>query len=523
MKFLLISTFLLITFYATAQTPILVSDFNAGDADAFNTGSRGIVFEDKLILTIKSNEYGEEVGMLEGDELVLLKDINIGPRGSRPSAYTVYKDRVYFSAYDDTNHEALWVTDGTAEGTQLFFDPHPNSTIISSSRIREMIVSEAGNLFFRYNNGLYRTDGNTVRFIREVSSSNSIILENMVTKFEDGVAYIDITNQTLRIFKAMESGIRLLARTTLENSSNMRFSYFSEVENGLVLAIEGPISDELSGFYLYNSTTEQFDVLPIDGTDFIPKRVLDIGETFDLAWMNSRGLYSIKGDTVEDQYLYETSSFWSMTQDEQIPFVVTKDQILTTLKEGSFDMSIILSDGTVNGTYKLFETDVFLSDMVSQEGLVFFASGVSNGFTPKIHSVDVVSGTHKILYEFEQRSTSLQSVIPVGILENRLYFIGTQDEEVGRELYYIKFKEDAVNTFELRLPEYDIRMYSNGFQVLSDLSLPVEVKLFDEVGRQLTTIHSTTNTFEFLDVWQGKFFLRFNVGGVVVSKVFFRF
>jgi len=75
-----------------------------------------------------------------------------------PSDLTLYADRLYFTARDETVGEELFRTDGTAEGTELVADIRPGP---ESSYPNELTVSQ-GRLFFHASapdtgEGLYRT------------------------------------------------------------------------------------------------------------------------------------------------------------------------------------------------------------------------------------------------------------------------------------------------------------------------------------------------------------------------------
>ncbi|MHB8810875.1 MAG: hypothetical protein ACYC9M_12815 [Desulfobulbaceae bacterium] len=102
----------------------------------------------------------------------------------------IYKNHLYFSAFDDVHDQELWVSDGTPAGTKLFADLNAikNSICIPDSAgagqhaaIREGCSSSSfpGN-FTVYKNELYftafhqpvgtelwKTDGNTVRLVKD--------------------------------------------------------------------------------------------------------------------------------------------------------------------------------------------------------------------------------------------------------------------------------------------------------------------------------------------------------------------
>ena len=87
---------------------------------------------DKLIFRANDGEHGYELWVTDGtaEGTQLLKDINVGP-GSFIGGWNnqfVLGDRIIFDANDTTHGVELWVTDGTTEGTMLLSDVSPGRT-----------------------------------------------------------------------------------------------------------------------------------------------------------------------------------------------------------------------------------------------------------------------------------------------------------------------------------------------------------------------------------------------------------
>ena len=66
-------------------------------------------------------------------QVVLVKDINPGignysfADSSDPDSLVEFNDRLFFTADDGVNGKELWVSDGTAKGTQLLLDINPGT------------------------------------------------------------------------------------------------------------------------------------------------------------------------------------------------------------------------------------------------------------------------------------------------------------------------------------------------------------------------------------------------------------
>lgn len=93
---------------------------------------------------------GRELYITDGTTsgTVLLKNINptitvTNAANSNPNNFTLFNNKLYFTANDTTNGDELWMTDGTTAGTQMVLDLYPGAT-----------GSVPSNLYV-YNNALY--------------------------------------------------------------------------------------------------------------------------------------------------------------------------------------------------------------------------------------------------------------------------------------------------------------------------------------------------------------------------------
>ena len=165
----------------------------------------------KVFFAASENETGEEPwvsdGTAEGTEI--LRDINLDG-SSQPRDYTQVGDSLFFTAFDEENGRALWVSDGTTEGTQFVQDINTSSRIdnLTPSPFRGNFIDFNGTLFFTAsdsgNFGVYRSDGTEAgtQLVREFDNAN---LANF-TVVEDSLFFTHWTGQ--------EEGIWLTDGTT---------------------------------------------------------------------------------------------------------------------------------------------------------------------------------------------------------------------------------------------------------------------------------------------------------------------
>ncbi len=91
-----------------------------------------------------------------------VKDIRLGPMGSKLNAMTLINDNLYFSANDEIHGDEIWTSDGTEAGTVMLADLAPGSGSSSPTD------------FFYYQGHIYFS-GTTEQYGREVFRFNEPI------------------------------------------------------------------------------------------------------------------------------------------------------------------------------------------------------------------------------------------------------------------------------------------------------------------------------------------------------------
>ena len=159
----------------TAEGTQLVKDIYPGEDPYGNKNASSphylTEFDGKLYFTADDGVHGEELfvsdGTAEGTQLV--KDIYPGedPYGNKnssaPSDLVEFKDKFYFAANDGVHGNELFVSDGTAEGTQLLVDLNEETDGNSYGSSPSDLVEFNDKLYFAAYDGesteLYVSDG----------------------------------------------------------------------------------------------------------------------------------------------------------------------------------------------------------------------------------------------------------------------------------------------------------------------------------------------------------------------------
>jgi ELWxxDGT repeat protein len=89
-----------------------------------------IIFQNKLYIAAFDGTNGNELWVSDGTPggTQLVKDIDPRVSAYGPNNFTVFGDKLFFTMDDSTHGEEPWITDGTPNGTQLLKDIDTNGT-----------------------------------------------------------------------------------------------------------------------------------------------------------------------------------------------------------------------------------------------------------------------------------------------------------------------------------------------------------------------------------------------------------
>lgn len=514
MRFAILVVLLFITTLLTAQEPVLIGDYNPGTEDAsdeFNLSS--IYLGDDIVFAIGNSATGLEPAILSNGVVTSLGDINPGPAGSSPMFFTLYNNKVYFSARDIENSWAIWSTDGTSSGTELVFDPGTST----SSRPEGLIVSESGYLYFTYGSDLFRFDGEVAENI--FSGVSFLIPQSELSPnygtYGDEIAFVTDESRVIKLYTVQEGEVVLLAE--VENASfNVSFYGYSEIDGGLLFGVRDGFSGPLSGAYAYNTALDTLQRLTINSGNV--RLLEEFTSTNAIGWVGGQGYYSLNGEPGEEELLFASTNTVSHTLSSAS---YQGNGIFNVTTGFGGDDFIVYTDGTIDGTTNLYESGPFLSNFITAGKYAFHASKTSNGFEPELYYVDLETGTFNNFYNYDLPSITFSSVIMLGVQNNQLYYFSNLDETVGRELYSIDLNievmTDAVDHIAFT---HDIRITPSSYEVSSGNISEIIVDVFTTDGRLVERSNGFTNTVYETGHLHGIFVVRFAVGDeVTVRKV----
>ena len=468
-----------------AQTPELVVDFNEGGDDTFDQwNNRSVQYGNSIIVPINSKDLGQEPAIIQNDGMQILKDINPGTESSNPSDFFFYRDELFFVANDGVNGSAIWKTDGTEEGTVLFQDP--STTEFGTPRF----FTEAANgwLYYNYNEFIYRTDGlEQEQVFDDYSGFASLVA------YQNGIIVLTKNNDD------SYSLIQIDDNTAVELAKTQDAGFFADgfglatVKNGIIFTL---FDSDIDGTYLYNESEASLSTLTVDGFIQPSRATIKINDDTALCWFQSQGYYAINGVEGEEVLIHASENF-AATQGEAIIHGLYDGNItFVPLNSGWASEEFLLrSDGSSVAT-NLFSLDnSLLSRMISYGKHGFMADGISNGFDPNLYYINLENGEVETLFDFDDRSLSISSILPLGVVNSHLYFINKLDLDLGAELFRIQIDENITSLLELSDQSEDYKMihYANSFEIQSGKSSELSLTVFNTAGQIIQTDQVETN------------------------------
>jgi ELWxxDGT repeat protein len=353
----------------------------------------------QLFFTANDGTAGNELWVSDGttEGTQLLKDIRLGSESSSPglgqnrynfdfdySSFTEFNGKLFFAADDGTTGRELWVSDGTAEGTQLLKDIFSGSLpsgITASSRPFNL-TEVNGKLFFTANDGttgreLWVSDGTAegtqlLKDIRLGSDGSYPGLEDpnrsstysSFTEVNGKLFFIaddGVTGEELWVSDGTAEGTQLLKDIWPEGGGSYA-SNFTEIDGKLFFSA---VNDSVTGIELWVSdgTAEGTQLLkdirpegggsyPYNFTEFNGKLFFTANDnvTGIELWVSdgtAEGTQLLKDINDSRQPLSGPSSYISR-------FTEVDGKLFFTANDGRTGRELWVSDGTAEGT-QLFQ------------------------------------------------------------------------------------------------------------------------------------------------------------------------
>lgn len=350
---------------------------------------------------INGTELWVTDGTAAGTERVT--DIWPGSGSSFPKSRIVFNDLIYFSAYDTLYGMELWATDGTSGGTFLVKDIYPgfNGNLPNGSGANNFIV---------YNNRLFFSAVDAAHGNELWSSDGTDAGTALVKDINPGVAFGScsgfIVHDGLLFFTAKDAvhGYELWKSDGTTNGTVMVKDIFPGLNDGYAYGQWCDYNDKL--YFSANDGVHGFEMWETNGTDTGTQMIID--------------LYPGQGSGYPSGIaVYQNAMFFAAT-------------------DSAHGREVFKSDGTAAGTVLVKDiiagtTGSFPTPMIPHRNKLYFKASDPNYGGELWETDGTDSGTHMVsdirpgvAASFPRNFTSF---------DNKLYFIAIQNATDGYQLF----------------------------------------------------------------------------------------
>ncbi|MDC6367549.1 MULTISPECIES: T9SS type A sorting domain-containing protein [Flavobacteriaceae] len=383
----------------TTDGTIMFKDINVGDQSSMASSSGYKIYNDNFYFFANNGVVGNELWKSDGtsDGTILVKDINEGSLYNSGGSFIqggILNGKLLFLANDGVHGTELWQTDGTAEGTTIFYDI-AEGQYSSFGYSTQLIFSDSKAFFYAtdnaQNSGLWVSDGTIsgTNFLRDTSVSNLTFDELGESIFffgdnDSGYKKIlwksDGTVQGTQVVSQKATGTNISSHENDITVLNDRVFFAGETErNGIELWISDGSDEGTSLFYDFNSSY-----------GVIPSLLTAVGDRLFFRG-NQYGYYGLcTSDGTIDGTKYLDINLDGQSIDEDSEFIDFNGKLVVSANDGIHGYELWISDGTQEGTKMIKDINPGRGNSMNlgskftviNERFYFMADDGINGFEP---------------------------------------------------------------------------------------------------------------------------------------------
>ncbi len=343
----------------TSNGTVLFKDINEGNQGSVQNAYGYIPFDGNFYFFANDGVTGSELWKSNGtsEGTILVKDIYEGSTYNSSGNHLyggVLNGKLLFLANDGVHGTELWQTDGTAEGTTIFYDI-AEGQYSSFGYSTQLIFSNSKAFFYAtdnaQNSGLWVSDGTIsgTNFLRDTSVSNLTFEELGESIFffgdnDSGYKKIlwksDGTLQGTQVVSQKATGTNISSHENDITVLNDRVFFAGETErNGIELWISDGSDEGTSLFYDLDSSY---------GVG--PSLLTAVGDQLFFRG-NEYGYYGLcTSDGTVEGTKYLDINLDGQSIDEESEFIDFNGKLVVSANDGIHGYELWISDGTQEGT-----------------------------------------------------------------------------------------------------------------------------------------------------------------------------
>jgi ELWxxDGT repeat protein len=430
----------------TTDGTVMVKDINLTsiESENYTFGSslrkKFINVNGKLFFLANSGPEGFELWKSDGTNsgTVLVKDFLTGPTSASYSNFFAAGSNLFFSVTDNSGETNYFKSDGTDEGTKNFTSLDPN---VVFRNVYPLIASANNQLYFAaYGNEtgyeLYKTDGNTVKFIKDIETNIHYGYSNF--NYKAGV-----NNNVIFSFNDNEHGLELWKTNGL-NDTRLLMDFVKYPQGGPNTSDYYSASSSFNNFFTLNNYSyfiRNNIIWRTDGENVSiwfqsPSTIASMTLSGNsIRWLTRNQLYESNGVTINLIKDLPDWSYSSFSGDFMADVNGTTYFIYSTNATGR---EMWKTDGTANGTALVKDivpgfSGLYLWGNYRQVGnKLFFSASYENGY-----ELWVTDGTEWGTYMVKDINPGNSSSYPdyfTNLNDNLLIFTANNGEH-GYELW----------------------------------------------------------------------------------------
>lgn len=432
------------------------------------------VFDDKLYFNAGDGSDGYELWVSDGTAAgtQILKDISPGALDGDPEDFIEYKGKLYFTAQDGTLGRELWVTDGTPEQTHYVVDIHPSA---GSSPFHFTLFKDK--LFFTATDGahgreVWMSDGTSANtmLLKDINpgagnSSSSRSSDKAYFRVYDDKLYFaaddGTTGTELWVSDGTEAGTVLLKDINPSGSSDPK--EFTLYNGKLYFSAD----DGTNGHELWETdgteagTKMTANIIPVIGIGSHPKNLIVYNGKL-LFGILGKALFASDGTeagTREIKVINSTSGYTAVPNSIE-HFYAFDGKLYFTATGDAYGSEPWVTDGTEAGTHILKDVSSSGSSTpygyFEYDGKLYFVASTQPNGRAIWISDGTEAGTVKLEPEVATHFTNQVSAPYFTIFHDALYF-NARFDDAGEELWKLSPVPASVS----ELGENKVLVYPN--------------------------------------------------------------
>lgn len=518
MKYILLPIFTFIfTLGLFSQAPVLVKDINPGSIGSSLINHPSIQIGD-VIYFIGDIGGKRDLYSLHNGEIELISQLCPGSCQSFKILFFEYKGKLLFKKQFNNTLNQLWETDGTEAGTKQIFE--------YNGTFRNIVVGNNSKIYLSLNNRatfkdeVYISDGTTAG-TEKIGTDIAIFSSD---KYDDGVVFSNISNDSLKVLSYNDKTLRQLSKIKVRPGSFV--ASLKKIGSNDVVILVHSDDASVSEVYRYNSTSQTLKKeinLPFTKQKY--PFLNEYSKDSLVLYFFKGGHYVLSGSPLDTSnitnYNHESfgiTEFYYQNNKNAAYLAVEK------CGDICWNFKVIHFDGSVDNIQEFDVDDLNPNDLVGYADHIFFTSNGPTAKDGKFYHIDFTKKSIDIFYSFNQ-SFSSNGINPIGIIGSKLYFFGSFDQNLGKELYYINTDISTSTDDEISKQNDSFNFNQVGalFNITcqKDICNDFQLEYFDAAGKLMHTQKIVGNEFyNFNDKLIGLVFIRVTETKTLEQKSF---